>query len=60
MGAEALEHGVPAEALPLSTVRTQLLHMRHATEDAWPELARVVESTIHDIRATWVAPEASA
>jgi V/A-type H+-transporting ATPase subunit A len=51
-GVTALDHGISTDALPLAEVRSRLLQMRHAEDDAWEGQARAARALIEEIQTT--------
>ena len=50
-GAQALERGGTLESIPFQAVRSALLRLRHAPEDAWRELAASIDAQIARVAA---------
>jgi V/A-type H+-transporting ATPase subunit A len=58
-GSSALERGVSVDTLPLQTIRSELLKLRHAPEEVWRERARAARDEIDRIASMLVPPESS-
>jgi V/A-type H+-transporting ATPase subunit A len=56
-GSSALERGVSVDTLPLQTIRSELLKLRHAPEEGWREPARAARDEIDRIASMLAPPE---